>query len=162
MVLIAMAAAGSAWALGVHAGPPEGKGQGGGSHGNGGRGHADSGRGKGNSGKGGRETDNDAYGPRGGDAVAGLVYAGITAALARSYALDAGISGYASLPPGIRKNLARGKPLPPGIAKKMVPGPLLGRLPRHAGYEWRVAGTDLILISIATAVVADVLYDVFD
>ena len=26
--------------------------------------------------------------------------------------------GYKSLPPGIRKNLMRGKPLPPGIAKK--------------------------------------------
>lgn len=59
-------------------------------------------------------------------------------------------------------NLARGKPLPPGIAKKMVPGSLLGRLPRHPGYEWRIAGTDLILISVATAVIADILYDVFD
>lgn len=44
----------------------------------------------------------------------------------------------------------------------MVPGSLLGRLPRYPGYEWRVAGTDLILVAVATAVVADVLYDVFD
>lgn len=99
---------------------------------------------------------------RGDDVFADLVYAGITAALAREYALDFGLGGYSTLPPGIRKNLARGKPLPPGIAKKMVPGSLLGRLPRYPGYEWRIAGTDLILISVATAVIADILYDVFD
>lgn len=97
-----------------------------------------------------------------GDDFDGLIYAGITAALAREYALDYGFGGYSSLPPGIRKNLARGKPLPPGIAKKMVPGPMLGRLPRYPGYEWRIAGSDLILISVATAVIADILYDVFD
>lgn len=100
--------------------------------------------------------------PRGSDAGAGLVYAGITAALAHGYAVDYGLAGYSSLPPGIRKNLARGKPLPPGIAKKAVPGPLLARLPRYPGYEWRVAGSDLILIAVASAVVADILYDVFD
>ncbi|NYT84969.1 anti-virulence regulator CigR family protein [Pollutimonas harenae] len=98
---------------------------------------------------------------RGDDLFGDLVYAGITAALAREYALDFGLGGYSSLPPGIRKNLARGKPLPPGIAKQMVPGSLLGRLPRYPGYEWRVAGTDLILISVASAVIADILYDVF-
>lgn len=68
----------------------------------------------------------------------------------------------ASSPPGIRKNLARGKPLPPGIAKKMVPGPMLARLPAYPGYEWRIAGSDLVLVAIATAVVADVLLNVFD
>lgn len=99
---------------------------------------------------------------RGDSSYGNLLYAGITAALARDYAHDYGLSGYSSLPPGIRKNLARGKPLPPGIAKKMVPGSMLGRLPRYDGYEWRIAGTDLVLISLATAVVADILYDVFD
>ncbi|WP_322998110.1 anti-virulence regulator CigR family protein [Castellaniella sp.] len=99
---------------------------------------------------------------RGGDDYGGLIYAGITASAARGYAGDYGIRGYGSLPPGIRKNLARGKPLPPGIAKKLVPGPLLGRLPRYDGYEWRVAGSDLVLIAIGSAVVADILYDVFD
>src|SRR3546814_1604788 len=96
---------------------------------------------------------------RGGDIVTGLVYAGITAALAHGYALDYGLTGYSALPPGIRKNLARGKPLPPGIQKKIVPGSLLSRLPRYSGYEWRVAGSDLILVAVATAVVADVLYE---
>ena len=86
---------------------------------------------------------------------------GITMAEARRLALDYRYTGYKSLPPGIQKNLARGKPLPPGIAKKMVPSRMLSRLPRHAGYEWRIAGTDLILVAIATNVVADVLSGVF-
>lgn len=99
---------------------------------------------------------------RGDDSFNDLVYAGITAALAREYALDYGLGGYSDLPPGIRKNLARGKPLPPGIAKKTVPGSFMGRLPSYPGYEWHVAGTDLILIAVGTAVIADILYDVFD
>lgn len=91
-----------------------------------------------------------------------LSTAGISISTARGYAVQAGATGYGSLPPGIRKNLARGKPLPPGIAKKMVPGPMLTRLPVHPGYEWRVAGNDLVLIAIATGIVADVLAGVFD
>ena len=99
---------------------------------------------------------------RSGNLIGDLVYAGITAALAREYASGFGLRGYSALPPGIRKNLARGKPLPPGIAKKTVPGSLLSRLPAYPGYEWRVAGSDLVLIAVATDIVADILYDVFD
>ncbi|MBB4820586.1 hypothetical protein HNP29_003981 [Pseudomonas alcaligenes] len=66
-----------------------------------------------------------------------------------------------SLPPGIQKNLARGKPLPPGIAKKLD-GRLLGRLPHYEGYEWQQAGTDLLLVTIATGVIYEVLHDVLD
>lgn len=92
-----------------------------------------------------------------------LVTAGITATIARQYALDSGVKmgGYKPLPPGIQKNLARGKPLPPGIAKKSAPSAMLGQLPRHAGYEWQMAGTDLVLVQAGTAIVADVLKDVF-
>lgn len=67
----------------------------------------------------------------------------------------------AALPPGIRKNLARGKPLPPGIAKKLD-GRLIGRLPRYDGYEWQQAGTDLLLVTIATGVIYEVLSNVLD
>ena len=81
---------------------------------------------------------------------------------ARRYAIDTGARGYQPLPPGIRKNLARGKPLPPGIAKKYAPAPMVSRLPVHPGHEWRVVGTDLILVAIATAVVVDILIDVFN
>ena len=91
-----------------------------------------------------------------------LVYAGITAAVASEYARDYGLGGYSSLPPGIRKKLAMGQPLPPGIAKKLSSQRLLDRLPGYPGYEWRIAGTDLVLIAVASMVVADILYDVFD
>src|SRR5690348_15869624 len=43
-----------------------------------------------------------------------------------------------SLPPGIRKRLARGKPLPPGIAKRFLPGDLESQLPVHGGTVRRV------------------------
>lgn len=81
---------------------------------------------------------------------------------ARRIALTHRYTGYRSLPPGIRMNLARGKPLPPGIARKRVPGAMLAELPYYPGYEWRIAGTDLVLVAIATAVIADVLFDVFE
>ncbi len=66
-----------------------------------------------------------------------------------------------NLPPGIAKNLARGKPLPPGIAKKLD-GRLLGQLPRYDGYEWMQAGVDLILVAVATGVIYEVLSGVLD
>ncbi|WP_077048884.1 anti-virulence regulator CigR family protein [Pseudomonas sp. KK4] len=66
-----------------------------------------------------------------------------------------------ALPPGIQKNLARGKPLPPGIAKKLD-GRLVGRLPHYDGYEWQQAGTDLILVTLATGLIYEVLNGVFD
>ncbi|WP_070887721.1 anti-virulence regulator CigR family protein [Pseudomonas argentinensis] len=66
-----------------------------------------------------------------------------------------------SLPPGIQKNLARGKPLPPGIAKKLD-GRLLGQLPRYDGYEWVQAGVDLILVAVATGVIYEVLNGALD
>ena len=126
----------------AHAAPPEGKGK---------PDHAGQGHGKN---KDNRDSD--------GSVSVTLSTAGISISTARGYAVQAGATGYGSLPPGIRKNLARGKPMPPGIAKKMVPGAMLARLPVHPGYEWRVAGSDLILVAIATSVVADVLSGVFD
>ncbi|KMN36166.1 hypothetical protein VI26_07725 [Chromobacterium sp. LK1] len=115
------------------ANPPEGKGQG---HGQGK--HMDKDR---------EATDKD------------LVAAGISVAAARRLALDSGVTGYKSLPPGMRKRLARGKPLPPGIAKQVLPAPLLNQLPRHPGYEWRAVGADLVLVA-ASGLIADILLDV--
>lgn len=65
--------------------------------------------------------------------------------------------GAQRLPPGIAKNLARGKPLPPGIARKQLPGDLLASLPRRNGYDYVLAGTDVLLVEVATHVVADIL-----
>jgi hypothetical protein len=64
------------------------------------------------------------------------------------------------LPPGIAKNLARGKPLPPGIAKRYPPQALLSQLPRP-GYEWLVVDHDILLVVAATSVIVDVLQDAF-
>lgn len=66
-----------------------------------------------------------------------------------------------ALPPGIQKNLARGKPLPPGIAKKLD-GRLLGHLPHYDGYEWLQAGADLILVAVATGIIYEVLNGALD
>lgn len=66
-----------------------------------------------------------------------------------------------ALPPGIAKNLARGKPLPPGIARNFD-ARLLGQLPRYDGYEWKQAGTDVVLVAIATGLIYEVLRNVLD
>lgn len=137
----------------VYAGPPEGKGP---PHNR----AADHGHpGQGNQSRG---PDHHRDGYRDRDAVDVLIDAGISAVLAREYARDAGLVGYRDLPPGIRKNLMRGKPLPPGIAKKVGSSAFLNRLPRYSGYEWQMAGADLLLVSVATGVIADILLDVFD
>ena len=146
----------SLFAIAAHAAPPEGKGP----HHKHSAEHAGH-PGKGNAGKGQGGRDRDGH-HRDRDILESLVDASITAALAREYARSAGFDGYAELPPGIRKNLQRGKPLPPGIAKKVHSGAFLDRLPRHPGYEWRTAGTELILVSVITGVIADILYNVFD
>jgi Ni/Co efflux regulator RcnB len=61
-----------------------------------------------------------------------------------------------SLPPGIRKNLARGKPLPPGIAKKFD-GRVNSRLPSYPGYDWRQVGTDAVLINTTNGIVEAII-----
>ncbi|MDZ7280061.1 anti-virulence regulator CigR family protein [Pantoea eucrina] len=81
---------------------------------------------------------------------------------ARALAVNHGAVGYRALPPGIAKNLARGKPLPPGIAKKALPAGMLRDLPRYPGYEWRAVGDDLVLIALSTAIVTAVINGVFD
>lgn len=67
----------------------------------------------------------------------------------------------AALSPGIQKNLARGKPMPPGIARKLG-SRLLDRIPHYDGYEWQQAGTDLLLVAIATGVIQEMLHDVLN
>ena len=65
-----------------------------------------------------------------------------------------------SLPPGIAKNLARGKPLPPGIARTRVPDQLLVRLPARTGTRWLVVG-DRVLLVDASDIVVDLVRLVF-
>jgi hypothetical protein len=65
------------------------------------------------------------------------------------------------LPPGIAKNLARGKPLPPGIAKNFD-SRVASQLPHYDGYQWKQIGTDVVLVAIATGIVYEVLRNVLD
>lgn len=65
-----------------------------------------------------------------------------------------------SLPPGIAKNLARGKPLPPGIAKKQIPTGLQARLRVRTGFEVSIFGDRIVLLE-ASGLVVDVLEGIF-
>ena len=65
------------------------------------------------------------------------------------------------LPPGIAKNLARGKSLPPGIAKQHLPQELQRALPQApAGYDRIIVDGKILLVEVATQVIHDVLMDV--
>jgi hypothetical protein len=65
------------------------------------------------------------------------------------------------LPPGIAKNLQRGKPLPPGIAKQTLPSGLIDLLPPPPrGYERVILSGKVLLVEVMTQVIYDVLEDV--
>ena len=64
------------------------------------------------------------------------------------------------LPPGIERNLARGKPLPPGIAKGYLPSAVIADLPRlPSGLDYIIVAGKLLLVEAATQVVREVLLD---
>lgn len=65
-----------------------------------------------------------------------------------------------ALPPGVAKNLARGKRLPPGIAKRPIPSPLQAQLPPRVGVEVSIFGDRIVLLE-ASGVVIDILEGVF-
>ncbi len=71
--------------------------------------------------------------------------------------LSGSLAGAKPLPPGVAKKLARGGTLPPGIEKKTLPGGLLAQLPARPGHEWRLVGTDLLIVEVASHVIVDVL-----
>ena len=65
------------------------------------------------------------------------------------------------LPPGIAKNLQRGKRLPPGIAKRALPTGLIDRLPLPPnGFERIIVAGKVLLVEVATQVIHDVLEDI--
>lgn len=65
-----------------------------------------------------------------------------------------------ALPPGIAKNLARGKPLPPGIAKQQLPADLQEQLPVREGFEVTIFGDRIVLLE-ASGLVVDILEGIF-
>lgn len=80
----------------------------------------------------------------------------------RSLAIEYGLTGYRGLPPGIAKQVNRGKPLPAGVAIKGLPSMFLAQLPVYAGYEWKMSGRDLIQEAVGTAVVVEIIENVFE
>jgi len=68
--------------------------------------------------------------------------------------------GLKALPPGIRRNLERGKPLPPGIAKQVAPSDLASRIHVPDHFEIVEVGLDVLLVEVATGIIHDVLMDV--
>ena len=80
---------------------------------------------------------------------------------ARRWAVQYRYTGYTSLPSGVRKNMTRGKPLPQGIAKRPVPPQMSRHLPHRDGYAWYRTGNDLVLIAVASGIVADIMVNVF-
>ena len=68
------------------------------------------------------------------------------------------------LPPGIARNLERGKALPPGIAKRQLPESLIEQLPGRSGtradLEITVFGDRIVLLE-ASGLVVDILEGVF-
>ncbi len=68
---------------------------------------------------------------------------------------------YASLPPGIRKKLARGKGLPPGIAKKLVlPTTVNTYLGIPTNRNIIIVGRNIVLLDPVSDRVLDILLDV--
>jgi hypothetical protein len=64
------------------------------------------------------------------------------------------------LPPGIAKNVARGKPLPPGIAKRALPAGLLTIAPK-VDRDVSLAIVGEVVVATKGGVVIDVLAGVF-
>jgi hypothetical protein len=96
-----------------------------------------------------------------------VVFSDGEASIIRAYYRDHGSvkqgkkKGKNGLPPGIAKNLQRGKPLPPGIAKQVLPTGLVDRLPPPPhGYERVSLAGKILLVEIATQVIHDVLEDI--
>ncbi|MRS88748.1 hypothetical protein GJV04_01670 [Enterobacteriaceae bacterium RIT714] len=152
----------------LYANPGNGNG---GGHGNGGSSQGNSGnhgnsgdhgnKGQGNKGQGNGKSSED-HGNGKNYGKPDHVDSDISFSRARSLAVNYGLVGYQALPPGIAKNLERGKPLPPGIAKKTLPASMINDLPYYPGYEWRAVGDDLVLVALSTAIVTAIINGVFD
>lgn len=60
-------------------------------------------------------------------------------------------------PPPRNVRIVRGQPLPRGYYGERLDNRALARLPAYHGYEWRRAGSDIILIEIGSGLVYEVL-----
>ena len=60
----------------------------------------------------------------------------------------------------MQKHIDRTGRLPPGLEKRRLPGDLRGLLPRRTGQDYRVVGTDIVLIETATNLILDIMQGV--
>lgn len=109
--------------------------------------------------RGGGRPERGPPGPGTADAIVSATFDAVTTQAIRRYFQSNPVQTQA-LPPGIARNLARGKPLPPGIAKRFLPGDLRSRLPAYPGYEMLIADRNVLLVSTATGIIADILFGV--
>lgn len=106
--------------------------------------------------------------PRTGTTAAGVLADAVFTALERQIIRDyyrsnlpPGLARRDSLPPGLRRQLARNGRLPPGLEKRALPPDLIARLPsRDRRYDRVLVGTDVLLILIATGVILDIIEDI--
>jgi hypothetical protein len=71
--------------------------------------------------------------------------------------LPPGLAKRQQLPPGLQKHIERTGRLPPGLEKRELPHDLRALLPYHKGRDYRVVGSDIVLIETATNVILDVM-----
>ena len=81
----------------------------------------------------------------------------ITKARNSSSGLPPGLANRQQLPPGLQKHIQRTGYLPPGLEKRGLPSDLRGLLPRRTGQNYRVVGTDIMLIEAATGLILDIM-----
>ncbi|HEV8195540.1 MAG TPA: hypothetical protein VGP87_02780 [Gemmatimonadales bacterium] len=65
------------------------------------------------------------------------------------------------LPPGIARQIARGKPLPPGLARRPLPRELVVLVPPpEPGYDYAIVGNQIVMLDVQGLVV-DIQIDIF-
>lgn len=87
---------------------------------------------------------------------------GIDHSRARNLARSSKMHGYKPLPDKTRKSMSVGRPLPAKVDHRPVPEAMRKRLPAHQGYEWRITGTDLVLVAVGSLVIHEILHNIFD
>lgn len=75
--------------------------------------------------------------------------------------LPPGLANRDRLPPGLEMQLQRNGRLPPGLEKQALPEDLIGRLPPvPRGYERIIVDAHVVLVEIASQIIADIITDV--
>lgn len=89
-------------------------------------------------------------------------HSGLNRDRARDMAKAGHVGAYKPLPPNVKKNMIPGRPIPSHVEIRHVPPTMHDKLPRHDGYEWRIAGSDLILVVAGTLIIHEIIENVFN